>query len=83
MVYYIFIKIYVNQLGLRQKSEETSETFEGRKFTGFSSPLQGMNGLDMQGEGLVDPGSKMAFSMKIDKQLREEKQKRIEDNVSD
>jgi len=41
-----------------------------------------MSGLDMQGEGLVDPGSKLAFNMKTDKAYREEKRMRKQDNVS-
>jgi hypothetical protein len=61
--------------------EEQSETFGGRKFAGNFSPLAGMNGLDMQGEGLVDPASKLAFHMKTDRALREEKRQRKEDNV--
>lgn len=69
-------------LGMRQDSEEESEHFGGRKFSGSTSPLGGMNGLDMEGEGVVNPSSSMAFHMKTDKQLREVKRKRVEDNVS-
>ena len=62
-------------------SEEESKIFGGRKFSGNYSPLPGMSGLDLQGEGLVDPGSKLAFNMKTDKAYREEKRQRKEDNV--
>jgi hypothetical protein len=65
---------------MRQDSEEESEIFGGRKFSGSASPLRGMNGLDMD-DTLVDSSSKMAFHMKIDKDYRETKRKRIEDNV--
>lgn len=41
-----------------------------------------MSGFDMQGEGLVDSGSKLAFHMKTDKLFREEKKQRKEDNVN-
>jgi hypothetical protein len=66
---------------MRQDSEEESEHFGGRKYSGSHSPLHGMSGLDMQGEGVVDPKNKLAFHMKTDKQYREEKRRRIEDNV--
>ena len=69
---------------MKYDTEETSEKYGGRKFTGYDygSPLRGMNGLDMQGEGLVSPDNKLAFSMKIDKQYRAEKKRRKEDNVN-
>lgn len=66
---------------MKQMKEEPSETFGGRKFSGNFSPLTGMNGFDMQGEGLVDPASKLAFNMKTDRALREENKQRKEDNV--
>ena len=68
-------------VGIKQMSEEQSQAFGGRKYSGNFSPLAGMSGLDMQGEGLVDPGSKLAFNMKTDKAYREEKRQRKEDNV--
>ena len=67
---------------MKQTKEEQSEIFGGRKFSGNYSPLPGMGGLDMQGEGLVDKGSKLAFSMKTDRAYREEKKQRKIDNVS-
>ena len=66
---------------MRQDKEEESKQFGGRKFSGSFSPLRGMNGLDLQGEGVVDPASKLAFSMKTDREYREEIKRRKEDNV--
>lgn len=67
---------------MKQREDSESEHFGGRKFTGSDTPLKGMNGLDMQGEGIVDPGDKLAFNMKIDREMRTEKKRRVKDNVT-